>query len=356
MRDTLVRSAPVQRDFNFRLATGETRHYSVGASTLTGPDGKALGLIIIVADISARIRADDAVRAERNKLSAIMNGMGDAVLIVDTDRRINFANRLMETTFGGAALEGQLCYEVIGQRDTPCAGCAVDSGEGFSVEVCSAHQRYYMVTHSPIVDAEGKRYMVGVYKDITFRKGMEEELRNLTVTDTLTGLYNKRSFDERIRDEVARAGRLNTPLSLIFADIDKFKRLNDTHGHLVGDDCLRALGAIIRESIRDRVDAGFRYGGEEFVILVTGSTASQAAVAAGRIREAFAARVFASHVEGAPPVGRVTVSLGVARHRPGETPESLTHRADEAMYRAKREGGDRVLLAEGDGDETADAG
>ncbi|MBI4829862.1 MAG: diguanylate cyclase, partial [Nitrospinae bacterium] len=258
MRDTLVRSVPLQRDFDFPLPNGETRYYSVGVSTLSAPDGKALGLIIIITDISARIRADAAVRAERNKLSAIMNGMGDAVLIVDTYRRINFANRLMETTFGGDQMEGKRCYEVIGRQISPCPGCMVEAGESFSVEICGANQRYYMVTHSPIMDAGGKRYMVGVYKDITFRKGMEEELRNLTVTDTLTGLYNKRSFNERIRDEVARAGRMNTPLSLVFADIDKFKKLNDTHGHLTGDDCLRALGEIIRESIRDRVDTGFR--------------------------------------------------------------------------------------------------
>jgi diguanylate cyclase (GGDEF)-like protein len=157
-------------------------------------------------------------------------------------------------------------------------------------------------------------------------------------TDSLTGLPNRRAFDEALAREVARAHRSGTPLVLALADLDHFKRINDEFGHPVGDAVLAAAGACLRSLLRS-YDQAARYGGEELALLLPDTTVEQGFVVAERVRAAVASLVV-------PGCGRaVTVSVGVAGLAPAEEPASLVRRSDTALYAAKQAGRDRVVRA-----------
>jgi diguanylate cyclase (GGDEF)-like protein len=160
------------------------------------------------------------------------------------------------------------------------------------------------------------------------------------LVDGLTGIANRRQCEESLTGEIARAERLGTPLTLVLADLDDFKGVNDVHGHAVGDDVLREFSAVLRATVRDSDLAG-RWGGEEFLLLLPGAEAVGGAQLADRVRASLAERSFLGR-EG--EVVAVTCSFGVAQHRPGDDERDLFAAADRALYRAKREGKNRVVL------------
>ena len=160
------------------------------------------------------------------------------------------------------------------------------------------------------------------------------------LVDGLTGVANRRRCEDALHAEVSRAERFGSPLSLVLADLDDFKAVNDAHGHAAGDDVLRAFAEVLRETVRESDVAG-RWGGEEFMLLLPGADGDGAAQLAERIRLALAARTIVNG-DGAP--FRVTCSFGVAEHRAGTDPVALFASADRALYRAKRDGKDRVEL------------
>jgi two-component system, cell cycle response regulator len=165
-------------------------------------------------------------------------------------------------------------------------------------------------------------------------------LERLAVTDDLTLAFNGRYLASRLVEEIERARRSETPLSLLWMDLDHFKLVNDRYGHAVGDQVLRAFVDRVREATR-RVDILVRRGGEEFVLLMPATALEHAREIAERVRQHVGRRAV---VVGGASVTQ-TVSLGVASWDRRETPESLQRRADEAMYYAKEQGRDRVELA-----------
>jgi len=163
--------------------------------------------------------------------------------------------------------------------------------------------------------------------------------------DGLTGIANRRRFDEYGARVIGTADRRGTPLSALMVDIDFFKAYNDTFGHLAGDDCLRHIAHIIRAQVPRPGDLVARYGGEEFVIVLVDTNAEGAVIVAERIRSAVeAARIPHAASTGLP---YVTVSIGAGEFRPGEgeTHETVVGRADDALYRAKKDGRNRVAAA-----------
>jgi two-component system cell cycle response regulator len=165
-----------------------------------------------------------------------------------------------------------------------------------------------------------------------------EALREQATHDGLTGLLNRTSILEKLDDELARAARAGTPVSVLMADLDRFKSINDTYGHLVGDAVLREAACRLKSAAR-RYDSVGRYGGEEFLIVLPGCDAAHAAVQAERMRDALGATPFLSASQ---PV-LVTVSLGAACSAHC-APETLVREADDALYEAKAEGRNRVVL------------
>jgi diguanylate cyclase (GGDEF)-like protein len=159
------------------------------------------------------------------------------------------------------------------------------------------------------------------------------------LVDGLTGLANRRAAADALHAEAARAERLDTPLSVVLADIDGFKEVNDVHGHAVGDEVLRAFADVLRETLRESDVAG-RWGGEEFLLLLPGADEEGAAQLADRVRVGLAARSTPS-----VPGLRVTASFGVAEYAGESNTEQLVAAADSALYRAKRSGRNRVERA-----------
>jgi diguanylate cyclase (GGDEF)-like protein/hemerythrin-like metal-binding protein len=163
-----------------------------------------------------------------------------------------------------------------------------------------------------------------------------ETLEQIAGTDRLTRAWNRRRFDEVVESEIHRSVRHGRPLSVLMLDIDHFKRVNDEHGHQVGDRVLVAVARRVREVMR-KSDSLTRWGGEEFLVMAPDSGLAEARVLAERIRE----RVASCPVDGDV---RVTVSIGAAVYAAGESAGEWIHRADRAMYEAKRAGRDRVEL------------
>lgn len=198
---------------------------------------------------------------------------------------------------------------------------------------------------TPAADSGEIDGVVAVMRDITEQKDLQDKLASLAATDALTGLANRRAFDERLADEWARARRDGTQLSLLLIDVDHFKKFNDQYGHLAGDGCLRALGRILSAVARRPADLAARYGGEEFAVLLPNTGPDGCAEIGEGIRQALhdLAMVHAQN----PPSRLVTVSVGAATSVPSQASDSstLVAAADRALYAAKDSGRDRLVVS-----------
>jgi diguanylate cyclase (GGDEF)-like protein/PAS domain S-box-containing protein len=185
--------------------------------------------------------------------------------------------------------------------------------------------------------------LVGTAKDITEKKQLEMELlkknellEKLVISDPLTGLYNSRHFYEQVRRELSRLRRNpGRKLTIVMLDIDYFKQLNDTEGHQMGDHTLKSLANVIRVCIRKDIDTAYRYGGDEFILLLPDTDKHQARVVTDRIQKQYGAFKF----------GSTSLSMGIAEALTGEDDASIIRRADEALYASKREGRARITVA-----------
>lgn len=177
---------------------------------------------------------------------------------------------------------------------------------------------------------------------IAQRREMEARLRELTITDDLTKLYNMRHFYGQLQLEIDRAMRYENPMSLLLLDVDQFKQFNDTYGHLEGDKILIKLGDVIRRCLR-KSDTAYRYGGDEFMVLLPQTRGSEAMKVAERIRSNFLP-VKSDHA----PDGNIdtTLSIGVVEYRLDEDLSEFVKRADLVMYKSKNQGGNQCLIEE----------
>lgn len=194
----------------------------------------------------------------------------------------------------------------------------------------------------PIAAGGEVGYLTEVFNNMVARlRASREELELLSVTDPLTGLYNRRRMMEVLENEVRRSQRLDHTFAVLMIDVDHFKQYNDAHGHPAGDEALKRVAAVLRDATRD-VDFVARYGGEEFFVLMPETDVARAAEVADRIRERLAAEM--------PANGGVTLSFGIAEFPAhGDTGPALIAVADAALYEAKHQGRDQVVVADVDG-------
>jgi diguanylate cyclase (GGDEF)-like protein/PAS domain S-box-containing protein len=379
------RSALVEHGFeaeDFFPAFGSNgRWLFFTAATIRNTAGEIIGAIETLQDVTERRRAEAALRDSEAYLAQIVDGSSVATLVIDAEHRVTHWNRACE------ALTGTQAKDVIGTRDQwksfypssrPLMADLVldDATEnavdrlyhgryrpsslipgGYEAEDFFLHfgaaGRWLFFTAAPLRNASGE--IIGALEtlqDVTERRRAEEALReseeryrNLSLTDSLTGLYNSRYLHERLPAELERAARYGRPLSLLVLDCDNFKRINDCYGHLEGDKVLQSLAEVIGVCLR-RSDSAFRYGGEEFIVLLPEAGEEAAVALAERLREMFACReTLAATRESI----RCTVSIGVSRYIPNDSENTLIRRADEACYCAKGRGKNCVVFAGSDG-------
>jgi diguanylate cyclase (GGDEF)-like protein/PAS domain S-box-containing protein len=188
---------------------------------------------------------------------------------------------------------------------------------------------------APLLNDSGTlRGYLTIAQDMAEEIRLREELKRAAMVDVMTGLFNRRGFEDLARRELARARRDHSPFSLVMFDIDHFKQINDSRGHAIGDRVLGVVASIIAANLRG-TDVGVRWGGEEILVLLPGSDATVALLAAERIRTALA-----NHAQTDLPT--VTISGGVAQWQPDESIDATVMRADRRMYEAKAGGRNRV--------------
>jgi len=193
------------------------------------------------------------------------------------------------------------------------------------------------VTIVPILSVDGEiMEFIYIGHDVTELVDRTERLKQLSTTDILTLVYNRMAFNDFLDAELQRARRYKTGLSLIMFDIDHFKSVNDTYGHLVGDEVLKALVKVVQLSIR-KVDILARWGGEEFMILVPEAAPEAAHELAERLREEIESHDFSTKE-------KITVSIGVTTYRDGDHADSIITRVDNALYKAKENGRNRIEI------------
>jgi diguanylate cyclase (GGDEF)-like protein/PAS domain S-box-containing protein len=200
----------------------------------------------------------------------------------------------------------------------------------------------------PVFDRQGKIQNLAYFsRDITAQRQIEQKLREsekrykeLSITDGLTKLYNSRHFYTSLQLEIERANRYHRPLALLMIDIDDFKKFNDTYGHLIGDKVLAKTGEVIRNALRE-ADTGYRYGGEEFALILPETVGPGAVQVAERIRKELAAMPISLK---AKTSRNITASMGVGELQAKDTLSEFIRRADKNLYAAKAEGKNRVIF------------
>ncbi len=309
------------------------------------------GMIGFFTDITERKAMLNRFLESEERFRGIFESAYDAIVSIGKDGKVLMAN--------GAAHE-LLAYPAGGLAGVEASGLFPPRFEGYWKELVlyasrMAEDRAHKsieITVLPRTGAEkpvqmtlaekdnrNGKTLTAVLRDISDRKALEEELRIQAITDALTELYNRRHFLTLAQNEVERWRRTRAAFSILLVDVDHFKRYNDRFGHAEGDKVLKALGDEIRNGFRT-MDTGFRYGGEEFLVLLPETDGASALHPAERLRTRFSRREFLPDPEGRPR--RVTLSIGIAEYREGDSIDDMVRSADRAMYAAKNGGRNRV--------------
>ncbi len=292
----------------------------------------------------------------------VVDGLGQGVAIVDAEGKVLYWNQWMERASARPAAE------VLGRRITelyPSLASRAFERNFRSVLTLGIVTYYSQLLHGQLFpfkptpgtsvgfDVMQQRCVIGpireggevraayiLVEDVTEAVAYQRRLAELALKDGLTKAFNRRYLDRRLADELARAARFYRGLSVILLDIDHFKQVNDAHGHQFGDQVLSFVSATIQASLRES-DVLARYGGEEFCVILPETDLDAATLAAERLRAA----VSSSPVLSLDRSASLTVSAGVAAMRKGDSAEALLARADQALYKAKEAGRNRVERA-----------
>jgi diguanylate cyclase (GGDEF)-like protein/PAS domain S-box-containing protein len=333
-----------------RLPIGEhTRTYLTNKFPLFDKQDAITGIGVIAIDITARKQMEETLRTH----SRAIEQSSAAIVITDRNGTIEYVNPSFTQVTGYSLAEAIGQNPRILKAGTLAPGIYrelwqhIATGQEWRGEL---HNRkkdgdvyWEYVSIAPVFDEHGTiTHYVAVKEDITARKQMELALHERAIRDGLTGLYNRRYLDEMLPRELHRAASYRQPVGLIMLDIDHFKRYNDTYGHDAGDTLLRSVSTFLQTHTRAG-DLVCRYGGEEFTLALPGASLADTQQRAEQIRAGIEAQTVAY---GEHPLLQVTVSLGVAVFPDhGTTADALVRTADQALYQAKRNGRNGVVVA-----------
>jgi diguanylate cyclase (GGDEF)-like protein/PAS domain S-box-containing protein len=212
-----------------------------------------------------------------------------------------------------------------------------DSSEKFNANIdCSfsKEDRTYSVHVSPLTVGGKERIgKLAIFRDITEIQELQNKLREQSIKDFITDIYNIRYFYDALGKNIHMFNRYNNPFCLLIVDVDNFKKFNDSKGHLKGDELLKATADVLKSNIRDDIDVASRYGGDEFAVILVNTSLQDAEEIARRIIEQYNKMSFDD----------ISLSIGVSQYKEGMSREDIIKSADEAMYRAKAAGGNNVI-------------
>lgn len=347
-----------------RLPDGRELCISTSRSTLRDADGEVIGIAGVTRDITERRRREAEAERDHNLVTFALSEMSDGLAMFDRAGVLVLCNPRFSELFPrtgklrrpGAHIRDILqaivdTGEQLGIPSDPAGsrawveGRAAELHREDEVDVNLYDGRWLQIRSRPTRDGSA----LLVVSDITSIKastlalqGMTDQLKELATTDGLTGLLNRRSFDQMLANELSRTGREQQPLTLLMIDVDRFKAYNDHYGHQAGDNCLRLVADSLKQAALRPGDSLARYGGEEFAAVLPNTDEDGAYVIAERLRKAL--RGLGLPHDGSEK-GVVTVSVGIASYS-GATFDrdetELIRRADQALYDAKAAGRDRV--------------
>ncbi len=339
--ETMRGSGRIERaELELKTAFG-TRFWGLLSGQLITFEGQGASLLSVY-DITPRKRAEEALRATVEGMKALIASSPVPFVLLRADDEVMLANAR------AADLFGMPLDAMIGRRSPELFAQTVEREEfaeqlslrgrvdGFIAELVGAKPVFALIAATRTSFMGEPVVMIGL-SDVTAQKEIEARLRDLATHDALTSAFNRRYFFEVAGAELVRARRYKRPMSIAMLDVDFFKRVNDEHGHAAGDEVLRGIVAACSRELRTQ-DVLARYGGEELVVLFPETDGRAARAVAERLRSAVEASSF-PHGEASL---RVTISGGVSSWNGEEKLEATIERADEALYRAKKNGRNRV--------------
>ncbi len=359
MKKVLKSKAPVAITRMHVDDSGNKRFIDIVAAPLFNDSGEIAHIIESCRDITDRVKTEQALLHSETRYRSLFEQSNDAIIIFQSEgpeegkilsanraaaNMHNYTNKELLTLSITDLMPSEETSKVFPDRNISFISGNIrpevmhrkKSGQLFPVEASASF----------ITSGENK-LILAIYRDISIRKEAEEEklllireLELMSQTDGLTGLFNRQHIDKRLLEEIHRASRYNHPLSLIMLDIDNFKNINDTYGHIAGDKVLQKTASIINHELRDSDVAG-RFGGDEFIIILTETGIDVGIQVAERIRSQISSQMV--------PIKKhqtisYNISVGIAEHSSDFlTPEEFIAKSDTALYAAKNSEEDRVF-------------
>ena len=325
-------------DFLLTAKDGTEKRISLSIARINEADGEEDRAIASFRDISREYELE-------KQIQGFLDVNIDMLCVVDTDGKFHKVNKKFEEVLGykTAELEGTMFLSLVHPDDMDSTLAALSdlankkSVQGFSnrYRCRDGSYKYIEWFTQPGIG----KFTYSSARDMTPHHQREEQLRQAAIKDKLTGLYNRHYFEAVINEHMQRSDRYDEPLSLVLLDLDHFKQVNDTWGHPVGDELLKLIARTVSKVIRE-ADIPFRLGGEEFAVLMPRTSLAGALRAAEKIRAAVKNNPLAT-------VGIRTASLGAAERMRAESFRHWYRRLDEALYKAKQTGRNRVVASDG---------
>jgi len=338
----------VEDEFQVRAPGGTPRWVRISCSAIPGPDGAPVAVVAHVQDIEAERAAEEALRSRTRWFSSIVERSSDLILLFDADGMVTWASPSTRDIIGiePESLLDQPVRRFIHPEDRPRVLAAMDVALArgsarveFRMATLQGEERWLETTASNLLDDPDVAAVITISRDVTERHRATQRLAHRAAHDPLTGLMNRGELEARLAAELATVGE--APVAVAFVDLDGFKAVNDLHGHLVGDELLRAVARALEAEVRAG-DLLARPGGDEFVVLLRGAGLPVALEVAERIRARLCEPVRARGIR--TPL-QISASIGVAAAHRGDTVASVLHAADLALYEAKRRGRNRVEVS-----------